>query len=156
MRQRKTRTTNSKQSYIPFITITTLAIHDRDPFSSSEPPSTSFAFSGRYYAEKSRYQEQLQEASAASAAAGAAQAGASAGDAGAAAAAQGGAAGAGAGKTPGGARQGGVYNHGMDDEHFDYIVHEGEVFQGRYSVRETIGKGEEAQEVVDRHVLVCN
>ncbi|CAN0076290.1 unnamed protein product, partial [Hapterophycus canaliculatus] len=53
----------------------------------------------------------------------------------------GGGGGGGGGKPRGGARQGGVYNHGMDDENFDYIVHEGEVFQGRYSVRETIGKG---------------
>ncbi|CAN0097805.1 unnamed protein product [Ectocarpus sp. 4 AP-2014] len=87
----------------------------------------------RYYAEKSR--QQSQEAAAASAptssAAGAAAGGASAG----AAAARGGA----SGKAP--ARQGGVYNYGMDDENFDYIVHEGEVFQGRYAVRETIGKG---------------
>lgn len=35
-----------------------------------------------------------------------------------------------------------MYNHGLDDENFDYIVHEGEVFHGRYAVRETIGKGE--------------
>ncbi|CAM9288628.1 unnamed protein product, partial [Scytosiphon promiscuus] len=98
----------------------------------------------RYYAEKSRYQEQMQEASAASAAAaGAAQGGAAVGAAaaGAAGATQGSSGGVGSGKAPGGARQGGVYNHGMDDENFDYIVHEGEVFQGRYSVRETIGKG---------------
>lgn len=47
---------------------------------------------------------------------------------------------AGSGKPP--ARQGGVYNHGLDDENFDYIVHEGEVFHGRYAVRETIGKGD--------------
>ena len=45
-------------------------------------------------------------------------------------------------KGPGAARQGGVYNHGMDDENFDYIVHDGEIFHERYAVRETIGKGE--------------
>lgn len=100
---------------------------------------------GRYYAEKSR--QQSQEAASASAptssAAGGAAGGASAGAAaaGAAAAARGG----GSGKAP--ARQGGVYNYGMDDENFDYIVHEGEVFQGRYAVRETIGKGESSGRV---------
>lgn len=52
------------------------------------------------------------------------------------------------GKTP--ARQGGVYNHGMDDENFDYIVHDRELFKGRYSVRETIGKGESTFLVVCR------
>eukprot|EP00752_Nemacystus_decipiens_P008426 g7530.t1 len=87
----------------------------------------------RYYAEKTRQQEQSQE-SAASAAAAAGGAAAGTGGAGA----TGGAAG-GPRKNP--ARQGGVYNHGMDDENFDYIVHEGEVFQGRYAVKETIGKG---------------
>ena len=86
----------------------------------------------RYYAEKSRQQEQSQEAAAAAAAAGEPAAGT--GGAGAAGGA------AGARNNP--ARQGGVYNHGMDDENFDYIVHEGEVFQGRYAVKETIGKGE--------------
>lgn len=85
----------------------------------------------RYYAEKSRQQEQSQEAAAASAAA---AAGGPAGGAGSAGGV------AGARKNP--ARQGGVYNHGMDDENFDYIVHEGEVFLGRYAVKETIGKGE--------------
>lgn len=87
----------------------------------------------RYYAEKSRQQEQSQEAAAA--AASAAAGGAAAGNGGA------GAAGAGGGPRKNPARQGGVYNHGMDDENFDYIVHEGEVFHGRYAVKETIGKG---------------
>lgn len=79
----------------------------------------------RYYAEKQRQQEQASQASAA---------GGGSGDGG-------GTVGSRSGKTP--ARQGGVYNHGMDDENFDYIVHDREVFKGRYSVRETIGKGEE-------------
>ena len=75
----------------------------------------------RYYAEKQRQQEQALQASSAEGGSGAVSGV------------------AGPGKAP--ARQGGVYNHGMDDENFDYIVHEGEVFKGRYSVRETIGKG---------------
>lgn len=79
----------------------------------------------RYYAEKQRQQEQASQASAA---------GGGSGDGV-------GTAGSRSGKTP--ARQGGVYNHGMDDENFDYIVHDREVFKGRYSVRETIGKGED-------------
>ncbi|CAM9158276.1 unnamed protein product, partial [Ectocarpus sp. 8 AP-2014] len=87
----------------------------------------------RYYAEKSR--QQSQEAAAASAPTSSAAGGAAGGASAGAAAARG----SGSGKAP--ARQGGVYNYGMDDENFDYIVHEGEVFQGRYAVRETIGKG---------------
>lgn len=81
-------------------------------------------FVSRYYAEKSRQQQEQQGASAASASAAASAAAASAATA-----------------AGGGARKGGVYNHGMDDENFDYIVHEGEVFQGRYAVKATIGKG---------------
>lgn len=94
---------------------------------------------GRYYAEKSR--QQSQEAAAASAPTSSAAGGAAGAASTGAAAARGG----GSGKAP--ARQGGVYNYGMDDENFDYIVHEGEVFQGRYAVRETIGKGESSGRV---------
>ncbi|CAN0012873.1 unnamed protein product, partial [Sphacelaria rigidula] len=73
----------------------------------------------RYYAEKNRQQEQSAAAATGN---------------------RGGGGGGGGGSKPA-ARQGGVYNHGLDDENFDYIVHEGEVFNGRYAVRETIGKG---------------
>lgn len=85
---------------------------------------TSFlSWNGRYYAEKSRQQEQSL------------------------AAARGGR----GGRSKPAARQGGVYNHGLDDENFDYIVHEGEIFHGRYAVRETIGKG-----VIRRLVVVLH
>lgn len=96
---------------------------------------------GRYYAEKSRQQQQEQPAA----------------DSTSAVAAEDGSSRSGGMSSSGGsdavvtssgekdsrppARQGGVYNHGLDDENFDYIVHEGEVFHGRYAVKETIGKG---------------
>ena len=41
----------------------------------------------------------------------------------------------------------GVNNNGWDDENFDYIVTSGEVFYGRYVIKERIGKGSFGQVV---------
>lgn len=41
----------------------------------------------------------------------------------------------------------GTYNNGWDDEHFDYIVTPGELFHGRYKIKERIGKGSFGQVV---------
>jgi hypothetical protein len=38
-------------------------------------------------------------------------------------------------------------NNGWDDEHFDYIITEGEMFYGRYKLKERIGKGSFGQVV---------
>jgi len=35
----------------------------------------------------------------------------------------------------------GVHNHGWDDEHYDYILRNGEILEGRYRTSERIGKG---------------
>jgi hypothetical protein len=42
---------------------------------------------------------------------------------------------------------GGVNNHGWDDENYDYIVTQGEVFFDRYKIKERIGKGSFGQVV---------
>lgn len=83
----------------------------------------------RYYAEKSRLKEQSQATPRSEGGGGEGGGGGGGGGEG------------GSGTVLGAARQGGVYNHGMDDENFDYIVHDGEMFHERYAVRETIGKG---------------
>ncbi|GAX25415.1 dual specificity tyrosine-phosphorylation-regulated kinase 1 [Fistulifera solaris] len=41
----------------------------------------------------------------------------------------------------------GTYNNGWDDEHYDYIVTPGEMFHGRYKIKERIGKGSFGQVV---------
>lgn len=49
----------------------------------------------------------------------------------------------------GGATTGGTgtHNHGWDDENYDYIVTSGELFYGRYRIKERIGKGSFGQVV---------
>lgn len=49
----------------------------------------------------------------------------------------------------GGAATGGTgtHNHGWDDENYDYIVTSGELFYGRYRIKERIGKGSFGQVV---------
>lgn len=42
---------------------------------------------------------------------------------------------------------GGANNNGWDDENFDYIVTQGEMFYGRYKIKERIGKGSFGQVV---------
>lgn len=42
---------------------------------------------------------------------------------------------------------GGVNNNGWDDENYDYIVTPGELFYGRYKIKERIGKGSFGQVV---------
>lgn len=51
--------------------------------------------------------------------------------------------------TGGGATTGGTgtHNHGWDDENYDYIVTSGELFYGRYRIKERIGKGSFGQVV---------
>jgi hypothetical protein len=46
-----------------------------------------------------------------------------------------------------GAIRGGVYNDGYDDQHYDYILHQEEVFADRYLLRHRIGKGSFGQVV---------
>ena len=41
----------------------------------------------------------------------------------------------------------GTHNHGWDDENYDYIVTHGELFYGRYRIKERIGKGSFGQVV---------
>lgn len=41
----------------------------------------------------------------------------------------------------------GTHNHGWDDENYDYIVTSGELFYGRYRIKERIGKGSFGQVV---------
>eukprot|EP00978_Attheya_sp_CCMP212_P028835 scaffold100615_cov56-Attheya_sp.AAC.1 len=41
----------------------------------------------------------------------------------------------------------GTHNNGWDDEHYDYIVKSGEIFNSRYIIRERIGKGSFGQVV---------
>lgn len=41
----------------------------------------------------------------------------------------------------------GVHNHGFDDENYDYILQPGELFNGRYYLKERIGKGSFGQVV---------
>ena len=41
----------------------------------------------------------------------------------------------------------GVHNHGWDDENYDYILTSGELFNGRYYIKERIGKGSFGQVV---------
>jgi len=41
----------------------------------------------------------------------------------------------------------GVHNHGWDDEHYDYILRNGEILEGRYRISERIGKGSFGQVV---------
>jgi hypothetical protein len=41
----------------------------------------------------------------------------------------------------------GTHNHGWDDENYDYIVTSGELFYGRYKIKERIGKGSFGQVV---------
>ena len=41
----------------------------------------------------------------------------------------------------------GARNHGWDDEHYDYIITEGDVFLDRYEIRSRIGKGSFGQVV---------
>ena len=41
----------------------------------------------------------------------------------------------------------GSYNNGWDDENYDYIVTNGEMFYGRYLIKERIGKGSFGQVV---------
>ena len=50
----------------------------------------------------------------------------------------------GGGATAGGT---GTHNHGWDDENYDYIVTSGELFYGRYRIKERIGKGSFGQVV---------
>jgi dual specificity tyrosine-phosphorylation-regulated kinase 1 len=42
---------------------------------------------------------------------------------------------------------GGANNNGWDDENYDYIVTQGEMFYGRYKIKERIGKGSFGQVV---------
>ena len=44
-------------------------------------------------------------------------------------------------------KAGGTNNNGWDDENYDYIVTQGELFYGRYRIRERIGKGSFGQVV---------
>lgn len=57
--------------------------------------------------------------------------------------------GAGGGATGAEAAAGGTgtHNHGWDDENYDYIVTSGELFYGRYRIKERIGKGSFGQVV---------
>jgi len=48
---------------------------------------------------------------------------------------------------PGNAGGTGTHNHGWDDENYDYIVTAGELFYGRYRIKERIGKGSFGQVV---------
>uniref|UniRef100_A0A7S2UJG5 Protein kinase domain-containing protein n=3 Tax=Attheya septentrionalis TaxID=420275 RepID=A0A7S2UJG5_9STRA len=41
----------------------------------------------------------------------------------------------------------GTHNNGWDDEHYDYIIKSGEIFNSRYIIRERIGKGSFGQVV---------
>ena len=41
----------------------------------------------------------------------------------------------------------GTNNNGWDDENYDYIITQGELFYGRYKIRERIGKGSFGQVV---------
>ena len=52
--------------------------------------------------------------------------------------------GAGSSSTSG---RGGTYNEGYDDQHYDYILHNEEVFADRYILRQRIGKGSFGQVV---------
>lgn len=45
------------------------------------------------------------------------------------------------------AAAGGTTNNGWDDENYDYIISEGEMFYGRYKLKERIGKGSFGQVV---------
>ena len=47
----------------------------------------------------------------------------------------------------GGAPGTGTHNNGWDDENYDYIVTSGELFYGRYRIKERIGKGSFGQVV---------
>lgn len=49
-------------------------------------------------------------------------------------------------KEKGGGKAGST-NNGWDDENYDYIVTQGELFYGRYKIRERIGKGSFGQVV---------
>lgn len=40
-----------------------------------------------------------------------------------------------------------VINNGWDDENYDYIINAGEIFNGRYRIKERIGKGSFGQVV---------
>jgi len=53
----------------------------------------------------------------------------------------------GSGVPPPGAPGTGTHNHGWDDENYDYIVTSGELFYGRYTIKERIGKGSFGQVV---------
>jgi dual specificity tyrosine-phosphorylation-regulated kinase 1 len=58
--------------------------------------------------------------------------------------------GGGGGSGPGGASGAagtGANNNGWDDENFDYIITPGELFYGRYRIKERIGKGSFGQVV---------
>jgi hypothetical protein len=49
----------------------------------------------------------------------------------------------------------GVYNNGWDDEHYDYILTNGEVIYDRYEIKEKIGKGSFGQviQAYDRQLM---
>ena len=44
-------------------------------------------------------------------------------------------------------RETGEYNDGYDDSNYDYIIHPGEILEGRYLLKERIGKGSFGQVV---------